>query len=53
MFVPINDMQSDNSREQILIIIIHCSTFLENVNFLLVAAKLSINSYATAVKVSK
>ena len=36
-----------------LIIIIHCSTFLENVNFLLVAAKLSINSYAIAVKVSK
>ena len=36
-----------------LIIIIHCSTFLENVNFLLVAAKLSINSYSIAVKVSK
>ena len=36
-----------------LIIIIHCSTFLQNVNFLLVAAKLSINSYSIAVKVSK
>ena len=36
-----------------LIIIIHCSTFLENVNFLLVASKLSINSYSIAVKVSK
>ena len=36
-----------------LIIIIHCSTFLQNVNFLLVAVKLSINSYSIAVKVSK
>ena len=36
-----------------LIILIHCSTFLQNVNFLLVAVKLSINSYSIAVKVSK
>ena len=36
-----------------LIKIIHCSTFLEIVNFLLVAVKLSINSYSIAVKVSK